>query len=185
MKSIVIALLLFAPFPALAQEITISGTMHHSTLEGGCWYLQGDGGKRFELIGDTGIVYPLRIEGQHIVINAMPVKNGASVCMIGEIVRVLQRIDTVRYPIDLPVAPITLVGTIHRSKTGVWYVKTSQGREYEFQQPPASQYRRIGAMFNQKVRILLDKKSTKTGKDGVILSIPFKPRALQKKYDAR
>lgn len=193
MKSLIIAILYFASFPALshplfAQEITISGTMHRSTLEGGCWYLQGDGGKRFELVGDTGIVRPLRIEGQHIVINAVPVKDGASVCMIGEIVRVLQRIDTVRYAIDLPVAPVTLVGIVHRTKTGVWYVKTSHGRSYEFQKPPAKRYRRIGAKFDQQVRILLDKKSTKTGKDGVILSetVPsVKPRALQKKYDAR
>lgn len=209
MKSLLVSLCFFASLPSLslparAQSITISGTMHRSTLEGGCWYLQSDinrsndregsmdrgssGGKRYELVGDTGIVYPLRIEGQHIVINAEPVKNAASVCMMGEIVRVLQRIDTVRYPIDLPIMAILLDGTVHRTKSGVWYVKTSHGREYEFQQPPARPYRHSGARIHKKFRVLLDKNSTKTGKDGVILpesTQPAKPIMKQKTYDAR
>jgi|SRR5665213_329005 len=185
MKLLLLSFLAFSSVPALAQDITISGTMHHSTLEGGCWFLQADGGKRYELVGDTGIVHPLRVEGQHIVIRAASAKNAASVCMIGEIVRVLQRIDTVRYPIDLPVAPLLINGTIHRTRSGVWYVKTSRGREYEFQNPPAKEYRHSGASIHQQFRVLLDKKSTRTGKDGVILSIPVRPRAMQKKYDER
>ena len=205
MKSFLTALFLFTSLPASllparAQSITISGTMHRSTLEGGCWYLQSDvdrgrsidrgrsSGKRFELVGDTGIVHPLRIEGQHIVINAVPVKDAASVCMMGEIVRVLQRIDTVRYPIDLPIMTILIDGTVHRTKSGVWYIKTSHGREYEFQQPPAKQYRHSGATIHESFRVLLDKKSTKTAKDGVILpesTRPAKPIMKQKKYDVR
>ena len=168
--------------------------MHRSTLEGGCWYLQSDvdgapgNSKRYELVGDTGIVYPLRIEGQHIVINAMPVKNAASVCMMGEIVRVLQRTDTVRYPIDLPIMTILVDGIVHRTKSGVWYVKTSHGREYEFQKPPTKKHLHAGASIRQSFRVLLDKRSTKTGKDGVILpepTHPAKPIMKQKTYDPR
>src|ERR1700722_12911763 len=98
MKSLLITFLLFFSIPAPSQEITISGTMHHSTLEGGCWYLQGDGGKRFELIGDSSIMKSLRIDGQHVAVRGTAAKGTASVCMMGEIVRVLQRIDSVRYP---------------------------------------------------------------------------------------
>ncbi|HET6400865.1 MAG TPA: hypothetical protein VFH95_05635 [Candidatus Kapabacteria bacterium] len=181
-------------FPALAQSMTITGTMHRSSLEGGCWYLQSDvdrgraSGKQFELTGDTGIVYPLRVEGMHVVIEASPVKDAASTCMIGEIVRVTRRLDTVRYPTDLAIMAIEIDGTVHRTKSGVWYVKTSHGREYEFEKLPPKEYRHVGAALHQKYRVLLDKKSTKTGKDGVILSEsphPAKPLIKQRKYDIR
>jgi len=188
MKILLLSLLTLSSLTAHAQEITISGTMHRSTLEGGCWYLQTNGGKRFELVGDTGLVHPLRVEGQHVTVRAELAKNAASICMMGEIVRVLQRIDTTRYAIDLPIMPITIEGTVHRTATGVWYVKTSQGREFEFQQPPAKPYRHVGATIHQRFRVLLDRKSTKTGKDGVILpnsKPPRKPIMKQKTYDAR
>ena len=188
MKPILIALLLFFSLPALGQEITISGTMHHSSIEGGCWYLQADGGKRFELVGDTQIVYPLRVEGEHVAIDAVVMKHAASTCMMGEIVRVIRRIDTVRYPIDLPIMAMRIDGTMHLTTEGIWYVKTSHGQMYEFQKPPANRYRHIGASIHERFRVLLDKHSTRTNKDGVILP-PSKPparrRAIEKKYDPR
>jgi hypothetical protein len=189
MKLLILSFLIVSSVRASAQEITVSGTMHRSSLEGGCWYLQGDGGKRFELVGDTGVVHPLRVEGQHVVVRAEMAKGEASTCMIGEIVRVLQRIDTVRYAIDLPVNPVTVDGIIHRTKSGVWFVKTTRGREYEFQKPPAKQYRHVGASIHQKFRVLMDKKSTRENMDGVILPesnhTMVKSRMKQKTYDAR
>ncbi len=187
MKLLLISLFLFFSVSASAQEITISGTVHRSTLEGGCWYLQGDGGKRFELIGDSGIMKPIRIDGQHVVVRGVSDAGTASICMMGEIVRVLQRIDTVRYPIDLPISNLTLTGKIYRTKSGVWYVKTSSGPRYEFKNLPAKKYRHSGMKIHQEFRVVIDRKSTRENMDGVIVyefSNPA-PIAKQKTYDPR
>jgi hypothetical protein len=186
MKFLILSFLAFSSLAAKAQELTISGTIHHSLIEGGCWYLQGDGGKRYELTGDAEIVQPLCVDGQHVVVRAMPMQGAASICMMGEIVRVLQRIDTVRYPIDLPIWPMTIDGNVHRTKSGVWYVKTSSGQKYEFKNIPEKKYRHAGAAIHQRVRVLLDKKSNKDNMDGVILS-ESKPIPItkQKTYDPR
>ena len=56
--------------------------------------------------------------------------------MMGEMVRVLQRIDTVRYPYDPPISNLTLTGKIYKTKSGIWYVKTTSGSRYEFKTPP-------------------------------------------------
>ena len=187
MKSLFAAILILFSLPALAQETTISGMMHHTTLEGGCWYLQGDGGKHFELIGDSAIVNPLRVDGQHVVVRAIPAKGMASICMMGEIVRVLGRIDSVRGPYDLPIAPMTLEGKIYRTRSGVWYLKTSSGLQYEFKDPPIKKYRHTGMAVHQKFRVLLDRKSTRENMNGVILPDGLKTiqPAKQKTYDPR
>ena len=184
---LLLLLLSFFSSTAFAQELTISGTMHHSSLEGGCWYLQGDGGKRFELIGDSGVVQPLRVDGQHVVVRGTQAKGASSICMMGEIVRVLQRIDTIRYPIDLPIMTLNINGKVYRTKSGVWYVETSSGRRYEFQTPPDKKYRHSGVAIHEKYRVVLDKKSTPENMDGDII-LPSKPStsgAKQKTYDPR
>ncbi|GEM_PF-2339931 len=191
MRTFLFIVLLAVSTQAIAQDeenwITISGIMHHSTLEGGCWYLQTSLGKRYELVGDTGIVYPLRVEGQHIVIKAEPTKGMASICMLGDIVRVLARIDTVRYPIDLPISDITVSGKIYRTKSGVWYLRTSTGARYEYKHPPQKRYRHSGAKFHGSVRVLMDKNSTREHMDGVIISDnnPQQERARPRTYDNR
>ena len=48
--------------------------MHHTTLEGGCWYLKGDGGTSYELIGDSGIMKSIRIDGQHVAVRGTVAK---------------------------------------------------------------------------------------------------------------
>jgi hypothetical protein len=187
MKSLLFALVIFSSLPALSQGITISGTMHHSALESGCWYLQDDDGKRFELIGDSGTVAPLRVEGQHIVVRAVPAKGTASICMMGEIVQVLSRIDTVRGPIDLVISSVTLHGIVHRTKSGVWYVKTTSGLRYEFKDTPEKKYQHAGMSINEHFRVLFDRKSTRENMNGVILPSSLKPmpQAKQKTYDPR
>src|SRR5271169_539367 len=107
---IILTISLFSSLPAFAQEITISGMMHHSTLEGGCWYLQADGGKRYELIGDAGVLNALHTDGEHVSVLATPAKGAASICMMGEIVRVVRRVDTVRYPLDPLISPMIIDG---------------------------------------------------------------------------
>jgi hypothetical protein len=187
MKSLLITILLFFSVSAIAQEITISGTIHRSMLEGGCWYLKGDGGKSYELIGDSGIMKSLRVDGQHVAVRGVSAAGTASICMMGEIVRVLQRIDTVRYPIDLPISNLTLTGKIYRTKSGVWYVKTSSGKRYEFKNPPEKKYRHSGMSIHQKFRVVIDRKSTRENMDGVITYVFSNPGpiAKQKTYDPR
>ncbi len=193
MKFLIFAFLLALPSVALSQEITLSGTMHRSTLEGGCWYLQSSTGKRYELTGDTGLLRELRIEGQHIAIDAMPLKNAASVCMIGEIVHVLRRVDTIRQPIDLPIMTLTIDGTIHRTKSGIWYVKLppfrSREREFEFQTEPPPAARHIGAHLHGTFRVIVSRSVTRENMDGQILpSSTPDPRTkvtLQRKHDTR
>jgi hypothetical protein len=190
MKSLLLTFLFFFSVSAHAQETTLSGTMHLSTLEGGCWYLQNDTGKRFELTGDARIINGLHVEGEHVTLRAVPAKSMASICMMGEIVRVLQRVDTVRYPTDPVISPIMVDGTVHRTKSGVWYVITKSGLKFEFEDTPDQKYRKIGAAVHQRFRILLDRKYSKANLNGVILSEVqlqlAKPSiAKQKIYDNR
>jgi hypothetical protein len=184
MKSLLITLFLSFSIPTIAQEMTISGTMHHTTLEGGCWYLQGDAGKRFELIGDTGIVHALNVEGKHVAVRAIPAKGAASTCMMGEIVRVLERLDSVRYPTDPVISPMLIDGSIHRTASGKWYVKTSTGKRFEFLNPPSKNYRHIGLAVHQKYRVLLQSPDKM---NGVILpeSKNTNQPAKQRTYDPR
>jgi hypothetical protein len=182
MKSLLIGLLFLSAIPASGQEFSMAGIMHHSTLEGGCWYLQGDDGKRYELIGDQAIVNPLHAEGEHIVVRAVTAKGVASICMMGEIIRVLARTDSVRYPIDPLIAPMTITGTVHRTKEGVWYVKTPKGLRYRFKNPPEKKFRHVGASIDQKFRVLLDGRTSPEHMNGLILSdtmIP-EPKGLAK-----
>ncbi len=186
MKSLLCAILFFTSVPTHAQEVTLSGTMHHSTLEGGCWYLQADGGKSYELIGDSSIMKPIRIDGQHVIVRGTQTKGIASICMMGEMVRVLQRIDTVRYALDPPIANITLNGKIYKTKSGIWYVKTTSGSRYEFKVPPDKKFQHTGMAIHHTYRVLLDRNSTRENMNGVIehdASNPA-PIAKQKIYDS-
>ncbi len=169
-----------------AQSFPVSGVMQHSTLEGGCWYLSGNDGKQYELIGDSATIGPLLFQGIFVDMTVEPVKGGASVCMIGEIVRVI-RVETVhRQPVDLPINFMILDGTVHRTKTGVWYLRMADGTQYEFQVPPAKKHRHTGTRIHARYRVLMDKKSTKERMDGVILSDAPSPKprmAPGKKYN--
>src|SRR5437764_11888122 len=81
--------LLFAT-ASFAQGFAISGTMEHSNLEGGCWFLRADDGKQYELFGNPETIATLRNNtGTRVDLTVEHVKSGASVCMMGEIVRVL------------------------------------------------------------------------------------------------
>ena len=172
-----------------AQTLTLYGTMHHTTLEGGCWYLQADNGKRYELTGDTSLVNPMHVDSQRVGIQTEIAKGGASICMVGEIVRVIKRIGPVRHPYDPLIMPLALDGTIHLMKSGYWYVKASDGKMYEFQKPPAKKYQHSGAHFRERARGLLDQSYAHSNKmQGVILpdgpTLPQK-KNIPKKYDPR
>ncbi len=193
MKSLLFAILLYSTAPVSAQQMTISGMMHHSTLEGGCWYLQADGGKRYELTGDAGVLNSLYEDGEHVSVLATPAKGAASICMMGDIVRVLRRIDTVRYPMDPVISPMMVEGTVHRTKSGVWYVKTAKGFQYEFKEPVLSKFRHIGMTVHERLRVLFQKDAENKNMNGVIISeapkttspVDTASTARDKKFDPR
>jgi hypothetical protein len=180
-------LLLLAQRTAHAQTFSVQGTMKHTNVETGCWYLAGDDGKSYEPVGDTTLIAGLHNEGQHVSLLVEPAKGMASTCMIGQLVRVVDRLDLRRSPVDPPIMTMEVKGTVHRTKRKTWYVQTASGTRYEFREPFASKYHHIGAPMNAKVRVLLDQKSTKERMDGVIL--PDSPKTnkgnIEKKYDTR
>ncbi len=169
MKSLLLSILILFSVSVHAQEITLSGTMHRTTLEGGCWYLKSDGGKSFELTGDTGILRQIRVDGQHVMVRGIPAKRSASICMIGEIIRVTARIDSIRAPFDPVITAILIEGKVHRTTSGVWYVKIKSGLRYEFRKPVGKQYCHLGLKIHQKFRVLLDGRSNPDNMNGEIL----------------
>ena len=172
MKSLLLSILIIFSVSVHAQEITLSGTMHRTTLEGGCWYLKSDGGKSFELVGDTEILRQIRVDGQHVMVRGVPAKRSASICMIGEIVRVTARLDSVRAPVDPVIMSMMIDGKVHRTKAGVWYVKIASGLRYEFRKPVGKQYCHLGLKIHQKFRVLLDGRSNPDNMNGEILPDP-------------
>ena len=186
-----LAFLLLLPITsvaATAQGFKVGGTMRHTDLEGGCWYLDADNGKRYELIGDSIMIAGLHQENKQVSLLVEPAKGMASICMTGEIVEVINQLDQVRHPVDLLIMPMMVTGTVHRTKLGTWYAQTSKGERYEFRNPFLAKYHHVGAHINSKERVLLDKKSTKEGMDGVILPDTIKKangKIIEKKYDAR
>src|SRR5438094_889497 len=115
MKTFIAVVLLIFSSSLGAQGFTIEGFMQHTTLEGGCWYLQSNEGKNYELVGDQDKLSQFRNVGPVVKLTVEPVKNGASVCMIGQIVRVLEIQDLHRPIIDLPTTRMKLSGTVQRT----------------------------------------------------------------------
>ncbi|HWF44046.1 MAG TPA: hypothetical protein VG537_05350 [Candidatus Kapabacteria bacterium] len=180
----------FIAAAASAQAFNVAGTMKHTSIEGNCWYLVGEDGKNYELIGDSTMIAGLRVEDQHVSLLVEPAKGMASICMMGDIVRVVERLDLQRHPVDLVFMTLPIKGTIKVTRLGTWYVQTKEGARYEFRDTIPAKYRHIGAKVNTKWRILLNQKSTKERMDGVILPDNFKPKAkpkknIEKKYDPR
>jgi hypothetical protein len=186
MKALIASIILLASTqPGAAQGFVVSGMMHHTTLEGGCWYLQADDGKHYELQGDSALIAPLRTEGEHASLRVVPIKGAASICMIGEIVKVLERTDVRRYPIDPLIMPMNLAGTMF-VRSGKWYLKSKSGI-YDFQNPPLTKYRHAGARYHQRVRVVVNTAATHGGTAGMIINeAPPKtkaPHARQQKPD--
>ncbi len=159
---------------------TIQGTMTHTTLEGGCWYLDA-GKKHYELVGDSALVAGLHVPQKYVELRVAHAAHMASICMVGEIVRVLQVQGDVRHPYDPAIMPMQLDGTIHRTKAGVWYLRDAKGHKYNFHDQPPTAYRKTGAKFTHKVRVLMLRD---TGYAGEILidgpAPKVKPNAVPK-----
>ena len=155
-KSALFALLALVSFsPAFAQkEFVIRGIMIHTKLEGGCWYLDA-GPKHYEVYGDKELLDQLHQDNKFFALRVTSMKGAASVCMVGDMVRLVSIEDTVMHPYDPPIMPMKLVGKVHSTKDGVWYVQDSKGHKYNFHSAPAKKYRKSGAAFSHDVRILI------------------------------
>jgi hypothetical protein len=188
--TLIVSIFSFIAAAASAQAFNVTGTMKHTSIEGNCWYLAGEDGKNYELIGDSTMIAGLRVEDQHVSLLVEPTKGMASTCMMGDIVHVVERLDLLRHPVDLVFMTLPIRGTIKVTRLGTWYVQTKEGARYEFREIIPAKYRHIGAKVNTKWRILLNSKSTKEHMDGVILPDNFKTKAkpnknIEKKYDPR
>jgi hypothetical protein len=180
MKPIRYGLLTFALMAALAgsrpsmaqaatdndETTTLSGTMVHTTLEGGCWYLDASDGKHYELVGDEGVVSVLHQEGKYVQIRARPAKNMASVCMVGPIMQVVEDVTPQLHPTDLAVIKIEIIGRMKRDGKK-WYVLTNRGLRYDFDGMPARKYRKVGARYRHVDRVIVSPGRNKVS--GVIL----------------
>ena len=177
------ALLLLAGYHAQAQgnqadgTTTLSGTMVHTTVEGGCWYLDAADGKHYELIGDEGVLSVLRQEGKYVQVRARPAKNMASVCMVGPIMQVVEDVTPHLHPTDLAVIKIEIVGTMKRDgKT--WYVRTNRGLRYDFKELPPRKYRKVGRHYRHVDRVVVAPGRSKVS--GVILGPIVTNNTVQK-----
>lgn len=133
----------------------VSGTMVHTSLEGGCWYLDASDGKHYELIGDEGLVSALHDEGKMVQLRVKPTKGVSSTCMVGPIVQVVEDVTPQLHPTDLVTTTMHIEGIMHRDgKT--WYVKTTEGLRYEFKNTPAKKYRKVGRRYKHTDRVVIN-----------------------------
>ena len=176
MKTLLATILLLAATSAIqAQTFTVAGTMRHTTLEGGCWYLETADSQHYELFGDTAIIRPLHVVGLTTRLSVEHMKGVASICMVGDIVRVVERLDTKRQPLDPNIHSVDVRGTMHRTKSGVWYVKTDHA-SYEFQQPPATKYLHENARFHRRVSIVMASRKCSFGEKMNGMIFPDAPK---------
>src|SRR5438876_2302805 len=101
LKSLLLSFFLIAGPAFASEEFTIEGDMHKSELEGGCWYLDV-GGKHYELLGDQESLERVHVDDRHVKLRVKK-ESAASICMMGESLRITEVLDTVRHPIDIPV----------------------------------------------------------------------------------
>jgi hypothetical protein len=61
-------------------ELRISGTVHFLEVEGGCWQLETDSGRRYELQPEQA---PLLRDGARVSVVAQPAGGSATGCQVG------------------------------------------------------------------------------------------------------
>ena len=76
--------------------IRVTGEVHFAKVEAGCWVLQADSGRRYEL--RPGQAPPeILVEGARVTVVLEPRTDLTSICMVGEIADV-ERVESVRLP---------------------------------------------------------------------------------------
>ena len=155
-------LMLLVPFDLLAQnEFTLVGTMKHTEIEGGCWYLETKRGQKYELVGSEENLKKVRVDGRYVTLSVRQAKMMASVCMIGTMVEILFVHDTNRYPRDPVVDTKRIRGVVSRTHDGFWYIDGTDGKEYEMSSSIVPSYYKTGLRFNREVKMI-------AGSEGVL-----------------
>ncbi len=186
-----LAALLLSTLPGLSfaqKEFNVMGTMHHSDLEGGCWYLQSKQIK-YELTASPEILQTCHVDGRMLTLRVRQAPMMASICMIGHMVEVTEVLDSVMHPHNPPFFDRHIKGIIHKNKAGCWYVLATDKKRYELQPPIPKKFMRIGARYNRMSKVEPDSES-QCGMEGVItislLEPDMKPKeAKERKSDPR
>ncbi|GGA40161.1 hypothetical protein GCM10007416_11410 [Kroppenstedtia guangzhouensis] len=76
------------------QRMELTGTMHFLHIQGGCWVLEADRGRRYELVGDRASLLPLRQEGLRVTVEVEADPDLVGRCMVGRMVRLIRVIHT-------------------------------------------------------------------------------------------
>jgi hypothetical protein len=74
--------------------------------------------------------------------------------MLGKRLEVLEVLDTNFHARDPMLLHINVVGRIHKTKSGCWYVLTDKKLKYELESPVPKQYMKIGAKFNRMSKVI-------------------------------
>ena len=159
MMKYLIYLILLLPLDLLAQkgspkEFTLVGTMHHTEIEGGCWYLETKRGQKYELVGSEENLKKVRVEGRYVTLSVRQAKMMASVCMLGTMVEITEVHDTNRYPRDPVVDTKRIRGRVARTHDGFWYIRGTDGKNYEMQPSIVPSYYKTGLRFNRVVKMI-------------------------------
>jgi hypothetical protein len=140
---------------AFAQkEFTLRGTMKHTELEGGCWYLETKRGQKYELIGSEENLQKVRVDGRYVTISVRQAKMMASVCMLGTMVEITDVHDTNRYPRDPAIEMKRIRGIVSKTGDGFWYIKGDDGKNYEMEKHIVPSYYKTGLKFNRQVKMI-------------------------------
>lgn len=71
------------PVKAKPVIVNITGTIHKLAIEGTCYQLAADNGKKYELMGK----FP-KIEGTRIQVRGVIATDAATICQVGQLVKV-------------------------------------------------------------------------------------------------
>ncbi|MBI5214648.1 MAG: hypothetical protein HY960_02740 [Ignavibacteriae bacterium] len=74
------------------ESFELSGMMHYTSVEGGCWQFIGNDGETYELTGSRVVI--LLREGLRADLVVRGPLDLASVCQVGEVVEILEIIRT-------------------------------------------------------------------------------------------
>jgi hypothetical protein len=178
-----ILFLFVLPFDLLAQkEFTLEGTMMHTDLEGGCWYLQTKRGQKYELVGSEENLQKVRVEGRYATLSVKQAKMMASICMMGTIVEIIAVLDTNRYPRDPAIATGRIRGVVSKTNDGFWYIMGSDGKKYEMEKSTVRSYYKTGLSFNRQVKMISGTEGA-LDMDMVIVAVIRPEEQIKPKYN--
>lgn len=185
MKKILFLILLAAGFSTevLAKPFIVTGRMNYlAELEGGCWYLDAENGERYQLLGTQEQLDQVRVNGRQVRLEVEAEPRMASVCMLGQMVRIIRVMDEVGYPVDKAYVTVKTSGRVYKTMAGCWYLKTSKGKKYDLhlENIPKAKRKSGARVKDQHFRIFLDRSASECGFDGAATFIDDPKRKQQR-----